>query len=105
MDELSVAWGLTAASWGIDIRGDSKPSGVPAKREEEGSQGKEATGEAAFQSIVRILDENKIDYNVTTHRPTKTSQESADVRGVTLASGAKAMLMKGAKVRPFVPHN
>jgi len=27
------------------------------------------------------------------HAPTKTSEESAQVRGVTLASGAKAMLL------------
>ncbi len=30
---------------------------------------------------------------MTTHAPVKTSQEAADIRGVSLASGAKAMLI------------
>ena len=42
------------------------------------------------------------------HKPVKTSQEAADVRGVTLASGAKAMLVKNGSTKgiaasfPFV---
>jgi len=39
---------------------------------------------------------------MTTHRPTKTSEESAQVRGVTLASGAKAMLLKQEKDNIFL---
>ena len=35
-----------------------------------------------------------IEYKLTTHAPVKTSQEAADVRGVTLESGAKAMILK-----------
>jgi Ala-tRNA(Pro) deacylase len=31
------------------------------------------------------------------HEPTKTSEESANIRGATLASGAKAMLLKDGK--------
>ena len=35
-----------------------------------------------------------IAYKLTTHEPVLTSQEAADIRGVSLASGAKAMLLK-----------
>lgn len=36
-------------------------------------------------------------FSTLEHAPTRTSQESADVRGVPLASGAKAMLLRAAK--------
>ena len=48
---------------------------------------------ATFTKLEEFLKEKVIEYNLTTHEPTKTSQESADVRGVTLDSGAKAMLI------------
>ena len=48
---------------------------------------------ATFEKLEELLKENSIEYALTTHEPTKTSQESADVRGVTLARGAKAMLI------------
>ena len=48
---------------------------------------------ATFDKVVEMLTSNHIDYTLTTHEPTRTSQESADVRGATLASGAKAMLI------------
>ena len=42
----------------------------------------------------KLLNEHNAEFKLLDHQPTKTSQESADVRGVTLASGAKAMLLK-----------
>lgn len=44
--------------------------------------------------IKSLLDSQKIIYSVLIHKPTRTSEESAAVRGVSLASGAKAMLIK-----------
>jgi len=38
------------------------------------------------------LTEKGVEYTVTEHEPCKTSEESAAIRGVSLASGAKAML-------------
>lgn len=47
--------------------------------------------------VLSLLREHSVVFTTLEHSPTKTSQESADVRGVQLASGAKAMLMKTAK--------
>lgn len=41
-----------------------------------------------------MLEENKIDFKVTEHKPVLTCEEAAEVRGVDLASGSKAMLLK-----------
>ena len=49
---------------------------------------------ATFEKITNSLKEKNIDYKLLIHEPTRTSEESAKVRGVTLASGAKAMLVK-----------
>ncbi|CAI2381990.1 unnamed protein product [Moneuplotes crassus] len=48
---------------------------------------------ATFNKVEELLKENEVEYTLTIHKPTKTSQESADVRGATLASGAKAMFI------------
>jgi Ala-tRNA(Pro) deacylase len=44
--------------------------------------------------IKTLLDSQAINYSLLVHKPTRTSEESAQVRGVSLASGAKAMLIK-----------
>jgi Ala-tRNA(Pro) deacylase len=41
-----------------------------------------------------MLDGAKIKYDLSEHKAVKTSEEAAEVRGVSLASGAKAMLLK-----------
>ena len=46
---------------------------------------------ATFEKLTALLDSKQIEYTVTEHEPVKTSEEAAAVRGVTLASGAKAM--------------
>jgi len=46
------------------------------------------------QALEKFLTENKVEFTKLIHKPTKTSEESAQVRGTTLASGAKAMLLK-----------
>ena len=47
---------------------------------------------AVFEKVCQKLEEKSIEYTLTEHEPCKTSEESAKVRGVSLASGAKAML-------------
>lgn len=44
--------------------------------------------------ILDLMKTNNIEYSLLVHKPTRTSEESALVRGVSLASGAKAMLIK-----------
>jgi prolyl-tRNA editing enzyme YbaK/EbsC (Cys-tRNA(Pro) deacylase) len=50
--------------------------------------------DASFNKIREFLNENKVDYTVTEHKAVLTCEEAAEVRGVALASGAKAMLIK-----------
>lgn len=45
------------------------------------------------EKLLNFLDEKQIKYQHLEHVETKTSQESADVRGTKLEQGAKAMLM------------
>eukprot|EP00347_Sterkiella_histriomuscorum_P018587 403344942 len=49
---------------------------------------------ATFEKITTMLREKGIDFNLTTHEPVLTSKAAAEARGATLASGAKAMLLK-----------
>lgn len=44
--------------------------------------------------IIELLDQNKINYEITEHVPVFTSEEAARVRGVDDDSGAKSMLLK-----------
>ena len=55
-----------------------------------------------FEAVEKLLAFHKVEYKKTTHKPTRTSEESAEVRGATLASGAKAMLLKLEKDSVFV---
>lgn len=41
-----------------------------------------------------FLKEKGVDFKVTEHKAVMTSEEAAEVRGVSLASGAKAILLK-----------
>jgi len=47
-----------------------------------------------FDRLTRKLDQAGIDYTVLRHEPVYTSEEAARVRGVSLSSGAKALLVK-----------
>ncbi|KAK8791006.1 hypothetical protein WA158_005637 [Blastocystis sp. Blastoise] len=50
-----------------------------------------------YDKIYELLTKYEADFKVLNHRPTHTSQESAEVRGTTLESGAKAMLVHSKK--------
>lgn len=52
------------------------------------------------QRILALLETKSCTFRTLVHAPTKTSEESAMVRGVELASGAKAMLLKCSKDLP-----
>jgi Ala-tRNA(Pro) deacylase len=54
----------------------------------------EAEDPKTHQRILELLKKYGATFGTLEHQPTKTSQESADVRGVPLASGSKAMLLK-----------
>ena len=53
-----------------------------------------AESDATHQRLLALLRGAGARFSLLTHAPTKTSAESAAVRGVPLASGAKAMLLK-----------
>jgi len=49
-----------------------------------------------------MLKSKNIEYSLLDHKPCLTSEESANVRGVKLESGAKAMLVKDIKAEIFI---
>ena len=51
--------------------------------------------DSVFERVERLLQQHGASFNVLRHRPVFTSQEAAEVRGVPLASGAKALVCKG----------
>ena len=54
----------------------------------------EPKSDSVFNQIQSHLDQLGISYQVKEHRPTKTSEESAAVRGQPLEIGGKALLLK-----------
>jgi len=62
-------------------------------------------GEPVFAQIKKILDERKLSYQVLEHEPVYTSEQAAQVRGVELSMGAKALIFKadGRPVMLVVP--
>ena len=51
--------------------------------------------ETIFQRVEELLNRQGVAFDVLRHEPVYTSQEAADVRGVPLSSGAKALICKG----------
>ena len=49
-----------------------------------------------FERITGLLDSRGVAYAVSHHAPVFTSEEAANVRGVPLSSGAKALICKAA---------
>lgn len=47
-----------------------------------------------LDEIRKLLDGKNIPYKCWTHAPVHTSEEAANVRGVPLASGAKALILR-----------
>ncbi len=55
---------------------------------------------ATRDAVVALLTSAGASFSLLEHAPTRTSAESAAVRGAPLASGAKAMLLKAGKALP-----
>lgn len=53
-----------------------------------------AENPSSFEKIKAFLDEQKIKYETSDHKMVMTCEEAAEVRGVSLDSGAKAMVLK-----------
>jgi Ala-tRNA(Pro) deacylase len=64
-----------------------------------GARGSEEENDATHRRILELLRSNGVAFTQLSHAPTRTSEESAAVRGVALATGAKAMFVRrsGAK--------
>jgi len=54
-----------------------------------------AMAEFVFDRVVDLLKRHGVPFEVSRHEPVYTSQQAADVRGTSLASGAKALVCKG----------
>jgi len=54
-----------------------------------------AVSETVFHRLEKLLADRGIRYEVMHHEPVYTSQQAAAVRGTALASGAKALVVKG----------
>ena len=50
---------------------------------------------SVFERLVEFLNGQQVPHTVLRHEPVFTSEESARVRGTSLASGAKALICKG----------
>ena len=47
-----------------------------------------------FQRVVKLLKESQVQFDQLQHEPVFTSEQAAQVRGVPLSSGAKALICK-----------
>jgi Ala-tRNA(Pro) deacylase len=72
-------------------------SAIPSVEEKQITAEGDKENPETYEKIIKWIAENKVKYGLWIHSPTKTSDESAKVRGVSLASGAKAMLVKEGK--------
>jgi Ala-tRNA(Pro) deacylase len=52
---------------------------------------------SVFERLQARLEEMGVPYNVSHHAPVYTSEEAAAIRGVPLASGAKALVVKAGE--------
>lgn len=54
-----------------------------------------------FEKIKALLNDVEVSYETSHHAPTRTSEDSARVRGTNLHSGAKALVVRGSKTKEF----
>ncbi len=54
---------------------------------------------SVFEKIKQLLDANDIVYTTAHHEPTRTSEDAARIRGVSLHEGAKALVLRGSKTK------
>lgn len=51
--------------------------------------------QAVFEKIIKLLDKNKISYQLFEHKPVFTSKQAAEIRGTKPEQGAKALIFLG----------
>ena len=51
--------------------------------------------ESVFDRVEKLLESQHLPFSVALHKPVYTSEEAAEVRGVPLSTGAKALICKG----------
>jgi Ala-tRNA(Pro) deacylase len=51
--------------------------------------------DSVFQRVESLLKQHGVAFDVLRHEPVYTSEQAAEVRGTSLASGAKALICKG----------
>lgn len=49
--------------------------------------------QAVFEKILKLLDDNKVAYQLYEHEPVYTSEQAAKLRGTKIEQGAKALVM------------
>jgi len=64
------------------------------EKKEEDKWEEPAENPATFEKVKAMLEEAKVKFDLSEHKAVLTSEEAAEVRGVSLESGAKAMLLK-----------
>jgi len=52
-----------------------------------------------YNKIITLLDERGVEYSTEHHEPTRTSEDAARIRGTSMKSGAKALVMQGKKTK------
>lgn len=50
-----------------------------------------------FEKIKSALDDRGVEYTTAHHEPTYTSEQASQIRGVSMHSGAKALVLMGKK--------
>lgn len=74
-----------------------KPAPAPAATAPADAKPEEVEDPATHHKLMAKLTAAGVAFRTLTHGPTRTSEESAAVRGVPLASGAKAMLVRSSE--------
>jgi Ala-tRNA(Pro) deacylase len=83
----------------------SPPADKPSAQVRNDPKGDELEEDpATFHALIERINKRGIPHRRLSHAPTKTSAESAAVRGVPLAAGAKAMLFKFAGSQAGLEH-
>lgn len=53
--------------------------------------------QVVFEKVVKLLQDNQIDYQLLEHEPVYTSEQAAKIRGSSLKQGAKALVFYADK--------
>ena len=94
---VSLTPDVVIASFKRAEASETRESSVPQAPDVIAERAEEST---TNEAVMGLLKSHNAKFGTLTHAPTRTSEESASVRGVPLATGAKAMLLKASKALP-----